>query len=380
MKHLSAFLAVALLVFLFSAPCSALEISAQFACVMDAQTGSVLFEKNAYERHSMASTTKIMTALLALENSEENELVTVSGNAAATEGSSIYLSAGEVLPMNTLLYGLLLESGNDAAVAIAEHVGGSVERFARMMTERAGSLGAEQTQFKNPNGLDEEGHYTTAYDLALITRAALFNPRFSEIAATKQKNIPASENGRARSFSNHNKLLSLYPGCIGVKTGFTKKTGRCLVSAACRDHMTVICVTLNAPNDWNDHKKLLDYAFANTKSRPLVLTDMVLKTLPVKNGETRGLDLVAAEDFYLNYSGAEGLSRVKLTYTLPNVVTAPVPAGAQIGRLAIRYDGQLLKEIDLLAAGEIAYQPPAEPGFWEIFSKFFTNLLKSVTK
>ncbi|MGN1059257.1 MAG: D-alanyl-D-alanine carboxypeptidase family protein [Clostridia bacterium] len=353
----------------------ALDVSAQYACVIDAQTGRVLYEKNAYDRHSMASTTKIMTALIALENTAENETVTVSRNAAGTEGSSIYLKAGEVLPMEDLLYGLMLESGNDAAIAIAEHVGGSVEHFAEMMTARARALGAENTQFKNPNGLDEEGHYTTAYDLALITRTALLNPRFAEIVSTKRKSVPASQKGTARSFSNHNKLLTLYAGCIGVKTGFTKKTGRCLVSAAERDHITAICVTLNAPNDWNDHKLLLDHAFAAEQARPLVMKDMVLKSVPVKNGDVKALDLLAAEDFYLSVKDREGLSKVKLDYVLPAVIPAPVTAGAQIGRLTVRYDGQVLKEMDLLAGVDIAYVQPPSPGLWDNFKKFFINLL-----
>ena len=187
-------------------PAEALSVSAEYACVIDAQTGNVLYEKNAYSRHSMASTTKIMTALLALEHSRPTDLVTVSNHAAGTEGSSLYLAAGETLTMEQLLYGLMLQSGNDAAIAIAEHVGGSVEKFADMMTEQAHSYGAKNTAFKNPNGLDAEGHYTTAYDLALITRKALSNPTFAEIVKTKKKSYQATENSRARTFVNHNKL------------------------------------------------------------------------------------------------------------------------------------------------------------------------------
>lgn len=359
---------------------SAIDVSARYACVIDGQTGRVLYEKNAYDRHSMASTTKIMTALLALENTQENEMVTISKNAAGTEGSSIYLATGEKLKMETLLYGLMLNSGNDAAIAIAEHVGGNVDNFAQMMTERAHTIGAKHTQFKNPNGLDEDGHYTTAYDLALITRTALLHPRFAEIVATKHKSYPASEGSIARSFTNHNKLLSLYNGCIGVKTGFTKKTGRCLVSAAKRDNSTIICVTLNAPNDWNDHKKLLDYGFSVNQARPLVLKDMVLKTLPVKNGDCKALDLLAAEDFYLSYNGKEGLSKVELEYKLPAAIPAPITAGAQIGTLTIHYNGEALQQIDLLAAQDVTYCEPPRPDVWKNFAKIFINLLKSERK
>ncbi len=369
-----------LLLCLYSPTICVSAISAQYACVMDAQTGKILYEKNGNETHSMASTTKIMTALLALENAAFNDIVTVSQNAAGTEGSSIYLSAGEKISMETLLYGLMLESGNDAAIAIAEHIGGSVEKFADMMTERAKKAGAAKTAFQNPNGLDAAGHYTTAIDLARITREALFNSHFTEIASTKHKNYPATETSKGRSFANHNKLLSTYNGCIGVKTGFTKKTGRCLVSAATRNHTTLICVTLNAPNDWNDHVELLDQGFSSVTARPLVIKDMVLKSIPIKNGSSKTLDLLAAEDFFLTFEGKEGLSKVHLAYKLPANIEAPISAGTPIGELAIHYDGKLLGKINLIAAVDIDYQEPKEPDFMENFRKIFWKLLNSTEK
>ncbi|MBE7040492.1 MAG: D-alanyl-D-alanine carboxypeptidase [Ruminococcaceae bacterium] len=356
-------------------PANALSVSAQYACVLDAQTGKVLYEKNAYQTHSMASTTKIMTALLALEHTKPDELVTVSKNAAGTEGSSMYLAAFETLTMQDLLYGLMLQSGNDAAIAIAEHVGGSVENFAKMMTERAHAIGAKNTAFQNPNGLDAKGHYTTAYDLALITREALQNPDFAEIVATKKKSLPQDEDSKARSFANHNKLLSLYPGCIGVKTGFTKKTGRCLVSAATQNHATVICVTLNAPNDWNDHTNMLNYGFSQLSVKPLVLKDMILKSIPVTCGASKTVELLAAEDFYLSHSDADTLSKIKLDYKLPAEVTAPIAAGTQLGKLTVLYDGKKLCEMDLLAGASIDYVEPPKPTLRENFKKFFLELL-----
>ncbi len=375
MKYRWTLLLSLIILFCLPAPtANALSVSAQYACVMDAQTGRVLYEKNAYAQHSMASTTKIMTALLALENSDPTDVITVSKNAAGTEGSSLYLKADEKLTMETLLYGLMLNSGNDAAIAIAEHVGGDVTNFAKMMTKRAHELGAKQTQFKNPNGLDEEGHYTTAYDLALITKAALKNPHFAEIVSTSKKSFPASEDETARTFVNHNKLLNLYPGCIGVKTGFTKKTGRCLVSAATRNHMTLICVTLNAPNDWSDHKLLLDNGFNTTKARPLVIRDMVLKTVPVKNGDVKALDLLAAEDFYIPFNDREGLSKYSLDYRLPAVVPAPISAGVKLGHLTICYDGEVVQKIDLLAGTDVDYvEEEKKEGFWKNIKKIITN-------
>ncbi|MBQ9914866.1 MAG: D-alanyl-D-alanine carboxypeptidase [Clostridia bacterium] len=359
-------------------PVEAISVSAGYACLMDAQTGRVIYEKNAHARHSMASTTKIMTALLALENTKMDDIVTVSPGAAGTEGSSIYLAAGEKLSMEELLYGLMLQSGNDAAIAIAEHVGGSVEKFAEMMTARAEKIGAKNTAFQNPNGLDAPGHYTTAYDLALITREALSNPEFAEIVATKKKSYPAKDGKKARYFTNHNRLLSSYAGCIGVKTGYTKKTGRCLVSAATKDNATLICVTLNAPNDWQDHSNLLDYGFSQTETKPLVLCDMVLKSIPVKNGKSKTLELLAKDDFYFSDARQEGLGKIQLSYKLPKEIEAPVTYGTNIGKLFVYYDKTLLKEIDLYAGVDIPYQEPPKPGFLENFQKLFENLLHFV--
>ncbi len=364
--------------FLISAcplPVSALDVSAKYACLIDGQTGRVLFEKNGYETHSMASTTKIMTALLALENAKESEIVTVSAGAAGTEGSSMYLKAGETLPMSDLLYGLMLSSGNDAAIAIAEHIAKDVNAFAEMMTEKAKAIGAKNTAFKNPNGLDEEGHFTTACDLALITKEALLNPRFAEIVATKNKTLKGDDDSVPRSFHNHNKLLSLYPGCVGVKTGFTKKTGRCLVSAAKRDNEFLICVTLNAPNDWNDHKTMLDYGFSVLEASPLILENMVLKSVPTKNGDCSALDLVAGETFYTTVQDKESLSHIKLDYLIPETIEAPIKAGTKIGRLTIRYDKQMLREVDLLAGTDIHFLAPPPPTVWGNFRNIFKFIL-----
>lgn len=360
---------------LFKETASALSVSAQYACVIDAMTGNVLYEKNAYEKHSMASTTKIMTALVALENKPLSDIVTASKNAAGTEGSSIYLRAGEKITLEDLLYGLMLASGNDAAVAIAEHVGGSVENFAVMMTEKAKSLGLKNTSFKNPNGLDEEGHHTTAYDLAMITRAALQNEKFKEIVSTKTKNISNGEESYMRTLTNHNKLLRLYSGCIGVKTGYTKKTGRCLVSAAERNGFRVIAVTLNAPDDWNDHMNMLDYAFSSYSSKPLIIKDMVLKTIPVENGSIDRLELLAKDSYYVTLTGKDDLANISLNYKTPKKITAPVKKGSVIGSIEISYKEKLLAEIDLLSGIDIEYVEPPKPTFSDNFKKMLSFLI-----
>ncbi len=373
MKKFIFLLTLFLYMFFFQVESEALSISAQYACLIDAQSGQILYEKNAHETHSMASTTKIMTALLALENSQPDEIVTISAGAAKTEGSSIYLKAGETLPMSDLLYGLMLESGNDAAVAIAEHIAGNIETFAQMMTERAHQIGAANTFFQNPNGLDAEGHHTTAYELALITRHALLNDNFAEIVATKRKTTDGTSGSTVRTFYNHNKMLSRYLGCVGVKTGYTKKTGRCLVTAAMREHTQLICVTLNAPDDWNDHSLMLDYGFTIQKSTPLIMQDMVLKSLPVKNGTSQTVELLATEDFYISLNKEEGLSKIKLSYTLPAYVPAPVPQGVKIGKLHISYDGKIIQEMDLVTGVAVDYLEPPQKSFWDLFKQLWSG-------
>ncbi len=357
-------------------PVSALSVSAQYACLMDAVTGRVLFEKNAHERHSMASTTKIMTALVALEACSLDDIVTVRANASGTEGSSIYLAVGEQMRLEDMLYGLMLHSGNDAAIAIAEHVSGNVEAFAQRMTEKAREIGAKDTQFQNPNGLDAEGHYTTAYDLALITRYALRNEAFARIVATKKTSIPWPGKDWDRTLVNHNKLLGTYPGCIGVKTGFTKKTGRCLVSAAEREGWRVIAVTLNAPNDWQDHTNMLNYAYDTYQPQPLVLPDMVIKTLPVKYGSEGQVQLYPDGEFHVLVDQQEDISRYRVEYDVPYKAQAPIQSGQALGLMRIYYGDELCCELKLVSRSDIAYVEPPPPTFWERVADFLALALR----
>jgi len=365
---------------LVSVKSEALDVSASYACVIDALSGRVLYEKNAYEKHSMASTTKIMTALVAIENKPLTDVVTVSSRAAGTEGSSMYLKSGEKIVLLDLLYGLMLASGNDAAIAIAEHVGGSVENFADMMTKKAKEIGAVNTSFKNPNGLDEEGHFTTAYDLALITKKALENETFAEIVSTVTKTISSGEENNKRTFTNHNKLLNMYEGAIGVKTGYTKKTGRCLVSAAERDGFRVIAVTLNAPDDWNDHKKMLDKAFNTYKSKPLVIKDMIIKTLPVVCGFQESIELVAEDSFYITLVSEDILRDIELYYNTPSQINAPISKGTNLGTLDISYEGKYLGSVNLVAGADVEYYEPPKPTFAENFIKILKTLLNDGVK
>ncbi|MDE6107733.1 MAG: D-alanyl-D-alanine carboxypeptidase, partial [Oscillospiraceae bacterium] len=257
-KMLALFLAVCLLC--LSPVCFAAgepTVSAASAILVDAASGRVLFEKDAHTQRSIASTTKLLTALVAVESTPDlSRIVTITAEHWA-EGTSMYLKPGEELTLEELLYGLLLQSGNDAALAIASGCAGDTATFVEWMNQWAEDLGMEDSHFANPNGLDEEGHYSTAYDMALLARAVLKNDTLCEIVATR------SATKAGRSLSNHNKLLWQYEGCTGMKTGYTTGAGRTLVSSATRNGQTLVCVTLNDRNDWEDHAALFDYGFGS---------------------------------------------------------------------------------------------------------------------
>lgn len=240
------------------------SVSARAATLYEPETGRFLYKKDADTRLPMASTTKIMTALIALEQLLPDRAITVDGRACGIEGSSVYLKPGEIISAEALIYALMLRSANDAAEALAYEISGSIEGFAELMNARVKSLGLTDTHFVNPHGLDHKEHYTTAHDLAIITAEALKLPKFAEISSTYKKTIKSS--AETRLLINHNKLLKSYDGCIGVKTGYTKRSGRSLVTAADRDLCCLICVTIDAPSDWQDHRTLLDYGFALLKA------------------------------------------------------------------------------------------------------------------
>ncbi|MBW3113377.1 D-alanyl-D-alanine carboxypeptidase [Bacillus sp. MCCB 382] len=239
------------------------SVSSQRAILMDQETGRILYEKDAHTKSRIASITKIMTAVLAVESGKMDQVVTVSQNAAGTEGSSLYLKAGEKIKLEDLVYGLMLRSGNDAAVAIAEFVGGSLDGFVYMMNEKATEIGMENTHFSNPHGLDDhEDHYSTAYDMAVLTRYSMKNDVYKEIAGTKVHTAPNPDEKWDRKWKNKNRLLTeLYKFSTGGKTGYTKLAKRTLVSTATKDGEDLIAVTLNGPDDWNDHISMFEYGF-----------------------------------------------------------------------------------------------------------------------
>ena len=320
------------------------SVSAKAAVLIDADTGRVMFEKNAEIRLPMASTTKIMTAIVALEHGDPDDTVTVTKGSVGVEGSSIYLEAEEKLSLRELLYALLLASANDAATAIALHISGSVEAFASLMNKKAELLGLKNTHFKNPHGLDAEGHFTTAYDLAKITAAALKNKTFAEIVSTYNYNISGKDGGR-RYLVNHNKLLRGYEGCIGVKTGYTKADGRCLVSAARRDGMTLIAVTLSAPDDWRDHKAMLDYGFLHYESVKLCQQRESVISLPDVSKAGNEIECVAKTGIVLTLPRGGEITQV---IECPRFFWNTPKKGETVGRVIFYRNGKEIARTTLI--------------------------------
>lgn len=345
------------------------EVSAQSAVVLTADTGAVLFEKDCHTPRPVASTTKIMTALLALEAAQEqgDPLVDITQEMVAVEGSSMGLQAGDSISLTGLAAGMLLASGNDAANAAALYLDGSLESFAARMNQRAAALGMEDTHFVTPSGLDGEdaqglGHLSTAYDMALLARAALEDQAFRQLCSSPSLAVEFAEPVKRVTYTNHNKLLAQYQGCVGVKTGFTKEAGRCLVSAAERDGALLIAVTLNAPNDWQDHTALLDYGFSQVEPYQLAGGDVRL-TVPVVGSPVEVVSLRGSNGGEVTLPLGQG-AQVERVVHAPKFLYAPVEAGEQVGEICWYLEGQLLGSAPLTAAGAAPLQEKA-PSLWE---------------
>lgn len=345
------------------------EVSAQSAVVLTADTGTVLFEKDGHTPRPVASTTKIMTALLALEAAQErgDPLVDITQEMVAVEGSSMGLQAGDSISLTGLAAGMLLASGNDAANAAALYLDGSLESFAARMNQRAAALGMEDTHFVTPSGLDGEdaqglGHLSTAYDMALLARAALEDQAFRQLCSSPSLAVEFAEPVKRVTYTNHNKLLTQYQGCVGVKTGFTKEAGRCLVSAAERDGALLIAVTLNAPNDWQDHTALLDYGFSQVEPYQLAGGDVRL-TVPVVGSPVEVVSLRGSNGGEVTLPLGQG-AQVERVVHAPKFLYAPVESGEQVGEICWYLEGQLLGSAPLTAAGAAPLQEKA-PSLWE---------------
>lgn len=327
---------------LFAGPVSA--VSAEKVLVLDAATGRALYERSADEKSLIASTTKIMTALIVCQRCNVLDRVRIPKEAVGIEGSSMYLREGEVLTVQELLYGLMLRSGNDAAAALAIWCGGTMEGFAQLMNDKARELGMKNTHFVNPHGLDGQDHYSTARDLAVLTAYAMDDPVFAQTVGTKSVTVGE------RVLTNHNKLLWQLPGCEGVKTGYTKAAGRILVSSAARDGRRLICVTINAPDDWNDHKTLLERGFSDFRVQRIVEAGEVLGYRHILGGDGTHVPLVAEADF--SYALAPG-EQIVIVLSPQLFSYAPVREGMPEGCAYAVLDGTVVGQIPLVWGGSL---------------------------
>ena len=356
MKRTIAGMAAALLAAVLFFPCRAQAISAQSGILMDSQTGRVLYEKQPDQQSLIASTTKIMTALVVCEQCNVLDRMRIPREAVGIEGSSMYLQEGEVLTIQELLYGMMLHSGNDAAVALAIYCGGTLEGFAELMNDKARQLGMNHSHFVNPNGLDAPDHYSTARDLAVLAAYAMENPVFAKTVSTKAVTVGN------RSLRNHNKLLWQVDGADGVKTGYTKAAGRILVSSATRDGRRLVAVTIHAPDDWNDHKTLLNQGFSQYTVQSVVQKGDCLGQLEVAGGEFDKVDLIAAADF--SYALAE-LEQPQIRITGSGFVYAPVDAGQPAGYAYVCLNDNTVGKVPLVYGQRVEQKKETERSLWE---------------
>lgn len=342
-------LLLVLVIFVMPIKVSAVSVSAKAAVVLNGDDGEVIFSKNDDQKLPMASTTKIMTGLLLCEYGNFEREITVTEKMLMVEGSSMGLLPGDKITLHDLLYGLMLASGNDAANVIAYVLGGSIDGFVNQMNQKAKELGLDNTHFATPSGLDADDHYTTAYELGILTLYAMKNAEFAKAVFCEKATLNYGNPPYKRSLTNHNKMLKMYDGAVGVKTGFTKKSGRCLVTAAKRDGKFVIAVTLNAPSDWSDHKKLLDYGFSQIKQTHYS-PSIDCYNLPVINGKSE-IFSVKIEPLTLNTLDTED---IKSEVFLPKFLYAPIEKGDCLGKVVYYQGKKVIFEKEILAQSDVA--------------------------
>ena len=349
------------------------NLTARSAVVMDAATGTVIYSRDMDARRYPASTTKIMTLIVALEHGNPDDVVTVSKNAAGMEGSTLWLEPGDKVPLGELLYGMMMASGNDATIAVAEHIAGSVPAFVRMMNEKAEEIGARDTHFVNPNGLPDEKHYSTAHDLALIAAYGYRLPEFEEIVSTKETTFPWVKDD-TRRLRNENQMLWLYEGGNGVKTGYTDAAGRCLVSGAKEKGLQLVAVVLDSVYMWNDSIALLDYGFDQVQPEEILRKGQVVGSVPV--GFFQGeLEVKAARDFSI--ATLKGGQKVKYDQKIEvlDSLEAPIKEGTKVGRLVLTREGKEVGAVDLLAAQNLELE---EQGLFSRLMAWFRSLWKGL--
>ena len=347
-------------------PAQELSLSAEAAVLLCADNGRVLYEKNADQPLPIASITKIMTAVIALEEAESNDKAVTFEASMQAEGSSMYLQVGDTLTLTELVKGLMMVSGNDAANAIAVGVAGGQEAFAVLMNRKARQIGMKNTHFVTPSGLDDEQHYSTAYDMALLCRYAMDNPVFAEIVSQKKLTVHyLVPPNKTQLCVNHNKLLSFYEGCMGIKTGFTKKAGRTLTSCAERNGVRLIAVTLHAPDDWNDHMRLLDSGFARTERRT-ALSQEEAYILPVVGGTADTVTVSPAEDYCLTWL-KDSPDTIRTRVLMPQFVYAPVAEGRAVGTVSVYCNEKKIASVKLVTKASVPQQK--EEDIWKTEKK-----------
>lgn len=342
------------------------DVSAKAAAVYDTGSNRFLFEKQSGIRMKIASTTKIMTAIVVLENCNLNDTVKIE-KCHYAEGSSMYLREGEEITVRDLLYGLMLMSGNDAALALAYHCAGGPDEFAELMNDKAGELGMTDSSFRNPSGLDQEGHYSTARDMALLASYCMKNEVFRAIVGTKSGSFAG------RYMTNHNKLLFRLEGATGLKTGYTSSAGRCLVSSVNRNGREIIVVTLNAPDDWRDHTALHKWAYESFREKALAIEGQRCADIPVQNGVKPSIGAGFAEDCRLWLADGESVETV---IYLPKFVYAPVFKGDKAGEMAVLVNGSVVKSVPLIFDGDVEEKARKQSPFARLrqFFKYIVSI------
>lgn len=357
------------------------SISASAYIVMEANTKTVLYSYNADEKLPMASTTKIMTTLIALEQDDLDEYFTVSTEAIQVEGTSMGLIEGDLINLKTLCYGMLLSSGNDAANATAYKIAGGIDEFASLMNEKAENLGMTNTNFANPSGLPDDNHYSTAYDMALLGSEAVLNEQLIQISSTDKIQVEFGNPISSRWLSNHNKMLEYYDDCVGLKTGYTQAAGRCLVSAVSKDGIDLICVTLNAPNDWVDHTTLLDLAFENIEIQENTYLSEDELFINVVGGEQDTIRISEQSTQSISLRGSFDINDtddLQVDIILESFYYAPISSGDVVGEVIVSRGGEIISENKITASEQVSLlESPAEQelSIWQSIIQWLVNLL-----
>lgn len=351
------------------------NIVGRAAVLIDSKSGKILYAKNADQTMAPASTTKILTAIITLEKCKLTDIVTASKDATEVEPSAIGLKEGEKITVENLLYSLMLKSANDAAVALASHISGSVSNFSELMNSRAKAWGATNSHFANPNGLPDPNHYTTARDLAVIARHAMENPEFRKIVSTKVKVIPRADDTAVKWLQNHNKMLWRYKGTIGIKTGYTKEAKQCLVVSAEKNGHELIAVILGSEgsNIWADGQSLLDYGFNNYVTYKQKDANIAVQSVEVKKG-TDKVSLITQKSFFytLPKGGQDTLTEKAVINTN---ITAPVKKGQVLGRLFFVSKGKEIGYVNLVAGNDVSVRTFSIPGSSESVDPLLVGML-----